>query len=633
MAADVADHVVISERFTKQCSPVVSTNYDTCGSVTRATVAHLSPSDLDAIFSPGGLFADLDAWFKHQIEMRACGVRVNSMYDWIMANADRSTYRAALSGTRGVKTESLMHPFILGSQETVLNPVYWKVVAGAAGSVGIAASASTVATLATQTASFLARGTPGDGVAGTVNPDGIKKEDGSTAWAYDTSGVRWIRVTNRFGIPVDTGLFLPRQTIHIFNQSAGGVSLQGQWKILGVATGTTDDGNDAIDLAVVGENAQFPDGHQQYDSTPNATLKGVVVHGINNVDDFEKWCHNRTTLDPRKRVLFWIQTRRNSRCVDSEYRKVFRRLLTSNPAFREFGDLDMAERNRQDEAADQREFVHAFFFNKPISTNQTQALWQSLEPIYTVEGNGIKLGLGSKLVGRRANFVGVKEQLRECGRVFDLMNQPLRIEEWLDLNYNIKRARETGLNGKKVTSIDWWTNSQYRALFQQAYVEYAAAKWGDQARWNFEYNKVAEAGMIFDRYTFQYPGGVEIHLMSNDFFDDFLDQFADQGITSRGNLLLALDIGKPGPNGGSIFYSLLAANRATYMSADLATQARLDSTMRCVLKQVSVEQTLMSETGTVVVTCPLHNAWIEGISLVKPIATGKSLSPSYSDLY
>ena len=92
----MADNVVISERFTKQCSPVVSTNYDTCGTVTRATINHLTPADLDAIFSPGGLFADLDAWFLHSIEMKACGVRINTMYDWIMANADRDKYRGGV---------------------------------------------------------------------------------------------------------------------------------------------------------------------------------------------------------------------------------------------------------------------------------------------------------------------------------------------------------------------------------------------------------------------------------------------------------------------------------------------------------------------------------------------------------
>lgn len=618
------DNVVISERFTKQCSPVISTNYDTCGTVTRSTVAHLTPADLDAIFSPGGLFADLDAWFKHSIEMKACGIRINVMYDWIMANAEREAYKGALSGTKGVKTESLLHPFILGSQETVLNPTYWKVVAGAAGSSGIGAAVGTPDTLASQDESFLSRAVVGS----AVNPDAQTTEDGSTVIAYDTTGVRWVRLTNRFGIPADEGLFLPRNTIHLFTRSAGGVAQHGEWRILGSKAGTTVDGNPAIDVAIYNQNAGSA---EAYDATPSSTLGGVVIPGVNNVDDYEKWCHNRTTLDPRKRVLFWVQTFRNSRCVDSEYRAVFNRLRTSNAAFREFGDLDLAERNRQDEAAAQREFVNTFFFGKPISANQTQALWQSLEPIYTVEGNGVKLGLGGKLVGRRANMVGVKEQLRECGRVYDLQNQVLRIEELTDLIYNVKRARETGLNGKRVTDIDLWTNSQFHALFQQAYVEYAEAKWGQKVAFNFDFNKICEAGMVCQSYTFQYPAGINVNILTNDFFDDFLDQFYDQGMTSRGNLLLALDIGKPGPNGGSIFYSQIAANRATYQSADLAQAARLDSTLRCVLKQTSVEQTLMSESGTVVVTCPLHSFWLENFQLTKPIATGKS--GSYLDLY
>lgn len=614
----------VQERFVAQCAPVISSNYDTCGTVTRATIAHLNLTQIEAMFTSGGLFADLDAWFLHAMEMKACGIQRNAMYDWIMANADRTNFRNAMTGIKGVKTPSLLQPFVFGSQESVITRAYWKIVAGAAGS-GIAASAGTVASLGDQSNTLLVQATA------TLNPNSIVGVDGTTVVAYNASTnvggilrtVRWIRLDNRFGLPADTGLFLPNTTIHIFTKRSNGRAEHGQWKVLSSAAGTATDGAAVLDLAIYDANAGST---EPYEASPTATTKGVVIPGVNNVSDYEKWCSNRVTLDPRKRVPFWFQTRRNARCVDSEYKEVFARLMASNQAFREFGDLDLAARNRQDEMEDQKEFVNAFFFNKPSSANQTLSAWESLEPIYTPAGNGIKIGLDGKLIGRRAEFIGVKEHLRLCDRVYDLLGNRLNLFEFLDLVYNIKRARQTGMNGKKVTDIDFYTSSAFRAYFQQAYVEYAAAVWGGQARWNFDFNKVNDAGMLFDTYTFQYPSGVNVNLISDDWFDDYLDQFDNQGMITRGNLLLCLDIGKPGPNGGSIYWAQMMANRATYQSADIEQLAKFDSTFRCVLKHVGVEQTLMSETGTAVVECPLHSAWIENFAMATPVTTGKDLA-------
>jgi len=604
--------IAIDERFVAQCSPVVSSNYDTCGEVTRATINHLTKDELEALFRPDGLFADLDAWFMHAIEMKACGIKRNVMYDWIMANADHQVWRKAMTGIKGVKTESLLQPFVFGRQIGVAIDGYWKIVSG--GTIGAAAGA---VTSAADSDTLLS--------PDNMNPDEIKEEDGSTTILRTTSGVRWIRLQTRaeFNMPYDASFFVPRQMIHIFNTSGAGVAQHGQWKVLGAVA--TDYG---IDVAIIDANGGSD---ESYATSPGASTNAVVLPGVNNVNDYEVWCHNRPTVDQRKRVPFWFQTRRSSRCVDEFYKEVFARLLKTNPAFKEFGDLDLAERNRQDEQREQNEFVNAFFFNKPSSANQTLSDWQDLEPIYTVDGSSIQLGLGSKLVGRRAEFIGVKEHLRLCDRVYDLLGNTLNLYEWLDLNYELKRTRETGLNGKKVTAIEWWTSSAFRALFQQAYVEYAAGVWGDQARWNFDFDQVSEAGVLFDSYSFQYPSGIKIKLMSNDWFDDLMDQFVDAGSDNRGNLLLSLEIGKPGANGGDIYWADMGMSRQTSKSADLAQLARIDSTFRCVMKHTTVEQTLRSETGMPIVECPMRGAWLENFGMVKPIVTGKSLP--YSNLY
>lgn len=570
----------ISDRFAAQCSPVIGSNYDTCGSVTRATIAHLTVSQLNALFTPGGLFADLDAWFINSIEMKACGIKTFALYDWIMANADRTQYKAALSGTKVVKGDSLMHPFIMAKQMSVVNRDHWKVTGG------YAVSAYTPATTGPLTTAQKNLGThPND---------------------------RVVRIASRHGVPLDANWFRERETIHVFNRSGGGITQHGQWRVLAAAAAAD---NTYVDVIVRSVNTASD---EPFDAAP---ATGVMIPGVNNVQDWEQWCQNLPNIDPRKKVPFWLQTFRNSRCIDSEYRAVYERLYDSNPAFREFGDLPLAERNKQDELEFQKRFVNDFFFNKPL-VDQTLDRWEYLEPIYTVGGAVIDPGLSGKLVGRRANWVGVMEQLRLCGRVKDLVNNPLNFYEFLDENYQIMRARE-GDNNRTVTDIDWWTDSITRAQLMTSFLQYYKQEYLEMLRITIQAGQVnKDLGVVYDSYMVKRPGGVRINIMSHKYFDDYLDEFADQSMESAGRRLWCLDIGKPGV--GSIYYAQIAANRKVYTTAQIEELARLDSTFRCVMKTISIEQSLYSETGTVVVECPLNSLVINGIGSAAPIMTGQS---------
>jgi len=584
----MAGPVTITDVFAEQCSPVINTDYDTCGTVTRATVAHLTATQLETLFTPGGLFADLDAWFFHSIEMKACGVRRYAFYDWIMANTDRTMARAQLSVTKVQKSPSLLHPFILARQYSVVNRDYWKVTDGFA---------------------------EGDYTPATTGP--LTQADLDLM----TEGTdRIIRVESRHSIPADANWFRVRDNVHIIG-SDGGLAQHGQWRVLAAVAA---DDLTSVDVVVRSVNAGST---EPYAAAPTA---GVIINGVNNVSDYEQWCQNLPTIDPRKRVLFWWQTWRGARCIDSEYKEVYKRLYDTNPAFREFGDQPLAERNRQDELESQRRFVHAFFYNKPISASQTKDLWESLEAINTPVGAVLDPGTSGKLIARRANFIGVREQLRQCDRVFDLQGNPLNFYEWLDLNYNIKRARQTILQ-RKVGDIDWYTSERFRAQMQTAFMQYYKQEYLEQLRITVEYGKINQLGQVYDTYYAKYPNGVRINVLSDEFFDDFQDEFEHQSIGDRGNLLVCLDIGKPGPSGGTIYYGQIAVNRKVYTSAKIEELAKFDSTYRCVLETIQQEQTLMSETGTVIVECPLASAWIENFSSDVPDTTGKS--EPYTNIY
>lgn len=596
MAAPIA----IGSRFAAQCSPVISSNYDTCGTITKASISHLNVTQLAALFTPGGLFADLDAWFLHSIEMKACGVQRYGLYDWIMANADRTGMRSAVSGTKVKGSSSLLHPFIMAKQVSVVNKDHWKLVNGVANSA--------------YTGDVLTNG------VGTITSGPLT----AAQKALGAAGDRVIRVQSRHSIPMEANWFRQRETLHIFTNK-GGVSQHGQWKVLAAATDTA---LTYIDVLITTMNNGSNDA---YDGTPGlANTTGVIIPGVNNVNDYESWCINQPTIDPRKRVPFWVQTYRDSRCVDSEYREVYSKLLSTNPAFREFGDLDLAQRNAQDEMNMQKKFVNEFFYNKPISQNQTLTLWESLESITSASGAVLfpstdANGIGGKIEARRANFVGVREQLIQCNRYYDLAGQALNLKEFFRLNYDIMRARRT--LGRTVKDIDWFTNNVFRAQFMTAMVNYYNAEFSGLVRFPVMQGQMNELGHIYDSYQVKFPAGININILSDLYFDDFLDETSadiPSGGDSRGNLLLALDIGKPGPQGGSIYWAQIAANRRTTTTASINELAKIDSTYRCVLEAPTIEQTLISNTGTVVVECPLASAWVEGFSGAVPVHSGET---------
>jgi hypothetical protein len=580
--------VKISERFAKTCQTVFHNNYDTCGTITRSSIDYLTPSDLESLFAPGGTFADLEAWFKTSIEMKACGTRVNGMYEWIMSGADRSRMKGLMNTRKVQKNPSLLFPFILGLQESVINTEYWYISTGQANSAYTAE------------------------VTGPLDADDK---------ALGAAGDRVIRVKSRYGVEMDEKWFRDRDRIFVLGRSGIGVAQSGQWKVLASATAAD---KSYVDVLMTSENAGSS---QPYDTAPTS---GVVLIGVNNVNDFEKWCNNRPNYDGKKEVPFWWQTIRRTRCIDSQYKEFFARLTTSNvnEAFKRFGDLPLAERNAQDERNYQRHFVNAFFFQKPISANQTVSGWESLESISTPSGYSIDPGMGGKVIAKRANFIGVVEQHRACDRYRDLQNNKLNFYEWLDENYRLMRARKSHYGS--CSEIDWYTDSVFASLLITAYTEYLKKEYGStNVQFPVDITKTMsnELGFAWRTIMVKHPAGLKINIVTHEFFDDLRDAFKTESVESAGINLWAIDW-------QGIYWAQLANNRRSHKIGDLNDLSPIDKDWGCVMETLTQEITLVSETGTVVVTCPNNSTIITNIRDDVPDTTGRSSTGggSYTDI-
>ncbi len=574
--------IKIAERFAEQCDIVSNTSYDTCGTITRSDIDYFTPADLESILAPGGKYGDLNSWFVVQIEMKAtCGQKRYVMYDWIMGNADMSgDSRKLLTTTNAKRGPSLTQPFIKAAQMSVLNVDHWNI---------------------------------DDGF--TVGEDYTVDVTGPLSDL--TGGDVVVRVIAAYGVDMDPKWFNARTRVHIFTRADGNAQ-DGQWEVVDAAL--ADDGS-YVDVLLKDQNAGST---VEYSRGPD---NGVLLVGRNNVNDYEQFCTNLPNWDGRKIVPFWYQTSRRTRCIDQNYQEWFARLMMTgtNEAFKRFGDLEITQRNAQDEYLDQIRFVHDFFFNKPISANQTLTLWESLEDIETPTGLNLDVGMGGRLVEKRANFIGVKEQLYRCARVKDLHGEKLNWYEFLDINYDIMRARKSA--GRPYKSIDWYTNTVMSAHLQTAYMQYVLAEFGSSnAQWQLKPGESLKAGMEWTTFRVKRPAGVDINIITNEFFDDWYSQNKTQGQVEIGNLLLALDLGK-----GGIYWTGLGSNKVVRTVGEIEKLAAVDKDWACVMKAFTKQITAISDTGTVIVECPENNLWIWDIADDVPDTTGAS--GDGSDLY
>lgn len=570
----------MTKPFGATCEVIISNNYDTTGTLTKATLNRLTPATLKALFTSGSTWNEMTAMLKTQFEMKACGVQRYGMYDWIMSSM-RPGMGKLIQTVKRDKGPSLIQPFILGRQQSVVSTDYFAITCGSAVS-GYTTHASTVLC------------TSGTSMTGPL-----------TVSAATTNRV--IRVVAGYGLPLDAKLFNPGTVVYHLNRSGGGTATHGAWKVIGAQVAA--DGT-FIDVELLSQNAIST---ATVDTTP---LTGMILAGINNVHDVEKWCYNPANQNPIKYVPFWYQYTRRVRGVDSEYKQVFQKLMEDNSWFAAFGDLPMAERNRQDELEYQKRVVHTLFFGRAISQYQVLeggSNWTSLDAVTSFTGASVDPGTGSITVAYKANLIGWYEQLKACTRVFDSQNATLDITNFLEVKiFDIVRARES--NGRPSKSIDIYTDSVSADQFLRAFIAYMKDKLSDTLQMQINITSGEnELGFTWNSYKLSMPQGVTVNIIVDRFFDDMLNTFtnlASGSQASRGRIMAVLDLGK----GGSIYAAVLGSNRKVYHTGQIEDLAKVDSSFACVMENPTIDRTLTSEILTAVVECPLNSGWFENYS-------------------
>lgn len=574
--------MAISANIFEKCLPAIGTNINECGGLTMCDISTATPSMLDSIFKEGSQFRDMGALLATQFEIKACGARVNGLFDFLMANKKMMSNRVIKVPLGPGNTEIM--PFVMAGQKSVINDEYWSV------------------------------------------PN-----------LSNSGGTYTIHARSRTSVPLDTSWFAPNMNIYVFSKSSAGSALRGSFKITSSAPSSFG-GNSTIQITATAENTTLGSSAKAAFSgfTVGSPLStAFLVRGTPNIQDVERWCENRPGLNPAKNVAFWWEVDRWTMCTDELYEAAYKRLKDGNPYFARFGDIDSAARNKQYGERFQREWLNKFFWNKPISSNQTLANYRSLEQVTSFVSpggqayGGLYVPSEGRCVGRRANAIGVYEQQAECGYVKDLQGQRLNLVELFQQDlYDVWRAR--GDQGIPNDVIEIYTDTFTRSQIQRSMIQYYNNLSAGLARFVIDtkdvmMGKMGQLGFNYDEYKLDYPP-TTIRIVTHFFFDDFAAAARAESVDSTGRFLWILDW-------NSIYPAIITSNRKVHRTGDINDLSKVDYNYACVLENPTQEVSLNSLTWAVINECPATSRIIENFAAEKlPSYSGVTGASPY-DLY
>lgn len=566
-----------------RCLPAIGTNIESCGAVTACDAKVVTSGDLASIYGSNDTnYRILGNLIAADFVGKAVGVRQNGLYDFLQANKRvLGGKRLSVQQVAGGVWE--LSPFIKMGRKRQLNTEFWTTrVVAATGA------------------------TPSQ----TADLD--------------------LKIYSQSSIPADARWFPNGLRIFVSGKNAGaGDPATGDttYRLAFVVKAFVSSGSDAngafVRITVTPQNAGSVFAAAGNAAATQAKAKipanlaadailGLVVRGTPNVSDYESYCAEIPGLNNNQLLPFWIETTRYSICEDELTQKYLSALRDSNPFFKQFGDVETVELNRQIIEDFQRRHANSFFFNKPLNTNQTLANYNNLPSIQVPTGS-LNLAVDGRCIGRKANATGIYEQLGECGRVYDMQAESLDLNKLFNSLYRLQREREAA--GTKADIIELFTDSFYANQFIIGMVNYFKAKYGsDVFRLTMQLNQGGEQGPFgfrFYKFTLDYPQ-VELRIVTHRMFDDMLAAHKAAGFETAGRMMWAIDW-------QNVYQGIIDSNTVTNKTGDLKQLAAVDDSYSCVMKVPSRTTKLTSTTYTAVLEAETTSFVLENLGPAAPI--------------
>ena len=492
-----------------------------CGcTLTRANITGMTPDTFEQLAM---VETDLARVIAGAAEAKILGVQEKGLATLLKSSL--RDIKPALS-TQKVDEQSIILPYIQRRQRGYQNSNYFSITIGGS-DLNSAAKKGTVANSAWTGNSVTA--VPAAPTHQLVVSSGAFGED-------ITIGSSAVKNTYRGGPTSIDRYFLPGLSLIVYTTNTNGTA-----KVLDL---------EIVDAFVV---TSEPEGEQ-------ATAKGDVIVevkertavsagdisggfcqiGTNNVSDWEDWCRNQPSDFNQRIIVNWLQTSRETRCVDGVYKDTLQKILDGkvNPYAAGFKYLPLAEQNKIAAGNSENAWLRSTFFGQAINDSQTVEGYTSLPKVYDPESaTGYGSYPGSQPTGGeschleyKANAIGIYTQLVEAARIADFNGGQLDLDALFQLIYYLKRYRES--DGDSIDVIDCMTDRYTADNLMVAFSRYYQAKYGAQV------NRFVDQGqklsfnnqVLFNYNVYDIPEiGVQLAVFHDQFFDDHLSAAKQAG--------------------------------------------------------------------------------------------------------
>jgi len=388
---------------------IIKVDSSTGCTLTNASIKGMTPAEFEAL---GNKEIDLARIIASSAEAKILGVQEKGLPTLLKSSI---TNIKPLLNQQKVETQSLILPYVQRRQRSYINSNYFS------GSAGKAAA------------------TAGQGGAHA----GLWQCEvtvGDSPWASD------LQLINRY--------FLPGMTVLVNTWDAEGTKAAKSlvYKIVASTPPVSASANAIITLepniTSAGYAALTADDKKDYQFSV-----GVVQTGANSVNDYEEWCHNQPSDLSNQLIVNWLQTTRESRIVDEQYKATLDSIMTGkvNPFLQNFMYQPLAEQNKRAHQLSDEAWMRSVWHGQRINENQTPETYMNLPSVVDPEGQ--RLGSADECVLEyKSNALGLHTQLVDSNRRADLKGAKLDLDYLFAQLYQLKRHREADIKSSKYWS-------------------------------------------------------------------------------------------------------------------------------------------------------------------------------------
>lgn len=558
---------------------IVKVDSSTGCTLTRAQVKGLTPNDFAALANKE---TDLARVIANAAEAKALGVEERGLTT-LLTSSIRNI--KPLINKVNVAEQSLILPYIQRRQRSLINANYFVVTAGAAGNTANLADYP----IKMSEGGSTGQGEHGNAAAANGNGDWVVTVTlGNSDWKSPITNIE------RY--------FLPGSNV-VVSGWEGTDAYDSTFEVIAAKQGSNNEEANVIlrpkgrDVPVAGLAA----GHGLSHYKPTG---GVLQTIANNVNDYEAWCYNQPTDLSMRLIVNWLQTTRESRIVNQEYKETLAKIMDGkvNPFLNSMVYNPLAEQNRIAAQVSQDQWTRATWYNQAIASEQTPENYMSLPSVTDPEDSSCTLEY-------KSNALGIKTLLYEGNRVKDNLGNALSLDSLFGDLYYLKRNREQ--DGDRVDVIDCMTDRITSNLIFEAMNNYYKTKYNWEVSRNAQIGqKITHDGIILFNYNiYDIPEvNVQLAVFHDPFFDDILN--VTSGLTggaydvataqARNRSLWLLDW-------SDIKIGIAGTNSVTRKSPN----PDVDRLYRCRMDSVEREYSLRSTKWTTMVDRPHRHLIIE----------------------